>query len=317
MSSSQSAEPETVGACLAANDGDSESCVAVDDNETSKTKELHLYAVPAGRVFMFAPSHVGQVIALPHITGGDPKKPVELHVLSVQPRIFDITNFFTRDESNEIVRRAVEETRETHRIKRSSTGATGYNINQQRTSESGFDTEGATAMTLKRRGLSLLGFDEYLEGHTDGLQVLRYNLTTAYIPHMDWIDGTYCFWFFSIPYLDFSHNSAYSLLFSIAVYAFETAGAGDLVNDYESAEKGGNRYATILLYMSDLTEHDGGETVFVEAWPGGLAEKDRIPMSSVCLENNGFFSSHATCFFTISFCWPHSPVDSTHQKMTR
>jgi hypothetical protein len=33
--------------------------------------------------------------------------------------------------------------------------------------------------------------------------------------------------------------------------------------------------------MSDLDEHDGGETVFVEAWPGGLKEEDRIPMSTV------------------------------------
>ena len=34
----------------------------------------------------------------------------------------------------------------------------------------------------------LTGFDEYEESLTDGLQVLRYNKTTAYIPHLDWID---------------------------------------------------------------------------------------------------------------------------------
>jgi hypothetical protein len=180
---------QQAGACSNNGDNTAESCVATteDDDESSKNKkEFHVYAVPAGRVFMFAPSHVGQVIPLPHTTGGDPNQPVELHVLSVHPRIFDITNFFTKEESNDVVQRALEETRETHKIKRSSTGATGYNINTQRTSESGFDTEGATAMILKRRGMALLGFDEYMEGHTDGLQVLRYNLTTAYIPHMDW-----------------------------------------------------------------------------------------------------------------------------------
>jgi hypothetical protein len=90
---------------------------------------------------------------------------------------------------------------------------------------------------------------------------------------------------FSITYYSLTHARG-RCYFSIAVYTFVSTGAGDLVNDYESAERGGNRYATILLYMSDLTEHDGGETVFVEAWPGGLAEEDRIPMSSVCLENN-------------------------------
>lgn len=41
--------------------------------------------------------------------------------------------------------------------------------------------------------MTLLGFDEYYESHTDGLQILRYNLTQAYIPHMDYLDnyGTY------------------------------------------------------------------------------------------------------------------------------
>jgi hypothetical protein len=36
--------------------------------------------------------------------------------------------------------------------------------------------------------VELSGFDEYEESLTDGLQVLRYNMTTAYVPHLDWID---------------------------------------------------------------------------------------------------------------------------------
>lgn len=40
-----------------------------------------------------------------------------------------------------------------------------------------------------RRCFDVLGFDEYIESHADGLQILRYNLTKAYIPHLDWIDG--------------------------------------------------------------------------------------------------------------------------------
>ena len=55
----------------------------------------------------------------------------------------------------------------------------------------------------------------------------------------------------------------------------------DKVNNYESSAVGGNRYATILLYMSDLEEGDGGETVFVEALPIGQEEKDRVPMDRV------------------------------------
>lgn len=42
---------------------------------------------------------------------------------------------------------------------------------------------------LNRRCFDVLGFDEYIESHADGLQILRYNLTKAYIPHLDWIDG--------------------------------------------------------------------------------------------------------------------------------
>ena len=36
--------------------------------------------------------------------------------------------------------------------------------------------------------MMISGFDEYEESLTDGLQVLRYNKTTEYIPHLDWID---------------------------------------------------------------------------------------------------------------------------------
>lgn len=53
-------------------------------------------------------------------------------------------------------------------------------------------------------------------------------------------------------------------------------GDDSLEHDYESAAKGGNRFATILLYMSDLGEMDGGETVFTEAWPANVAQEDRI-----------------------------------------
>ena len=85
--------------------------------------------------------------------------------------------------------------------------------------------------------------DEYIEGHSDGLQILRYNKTTAYTPHMDYLDDP-------------------------KVGSF----------DYASAGTGGNRFATILLYMTDLGEHDGGETVFTEAWPPGVEETDRVPI---------------------------------------
>ena len=58
-------------------------------------------------------------------------------------------------------------------------------------------------------------------------------MTTAYVPHMDYI------------------SSPTKSIF-----------------DYRSQLKGGNRYATVLLYMTDMpTNNSGGETVFSKAWP--------------------------------------------------
>lgn len=107
-----------------------------NDNKEGR-KELHLYAVQAGRVFIFAPKYVGETFELPHVKVPG-NLPVWLEVISLSPRVFDVFNFFDRTESAAIVDKALKETSETHRIKRSSTGASGYNVNSQRTSENGF-----------------------------------------------------------------------------------------------------------------------------------------------------------------------------------
>ncbi|KAL7489496.1 hypothetical protein ACHAW6_015127 [Cyclotella cf. meneghiniana] len=216
-------------------------------NDANKTyTQFHLYAVPAGRVFLFAPSHVGEIFHLPHVTSHDTNLPVYLRVLSLSPRVFDIYNFFSREESAAIVSKALAETSETHKMKRSSTGASGYNVNSQRTSENGFDTHGKEAQAVKRRCMDVLGFDQYEESLTDGLQVLRYNKTTAYVPHLDWID-------------DYQKKEEHN---------------------YDSAGVGSNRFATILLYMSDMGEGDGGETVFTRGWPAEQTEKDYVPFEA-------------------------------------
>lgn len=203
--------------------------------------ERHLYAVPAGRVFMFAPSYVGEVFHLPHVEGSD-QKLIYLEVLSLSPRVFDVFNFFSRAESEDLVKSAIAETKESHMIKRSTTGASGHNLNSRRTSESGFDTHGKTAVKVKKRCFKALGFDEYLESYGDGLQILRYNVSKAYNSHLDWIEDK----------------------------------SGQLEHDFESGGTGGNRFATILMYMSDLGEGDGGETVFPQGWPAHLPESERV-----------------------------------------
>ena len=57
--------------------------------------ELHLYAVPVGRYFMFAPTYAGEVIDLEHVAGGDAETPVSLRVLSVQPKVLELVNFYS------------------------------------------------------------------------------------------------------------------------------------------------------------------------------------------------------------------------------
>ena len=204
-------------------------------------KELNLYAVQAGRVFIFAPKYVGEIFELPHVKIPQ-DLPVWLEVISLQPRVFDVFNFFDRAESAAIVDKAMKETSETHRIKRSSTGASGYNVNSQRTSENGFDTHGNEAQAVKRRCMNVLGFETYEESLTDGLQVLRYNKTTAYVPHLDWID-------------DYGKKQEH---------------------DFDTEHLGSNRFATILLYMSDLEGGDGGETVFAHGWPPNQPVEERV-----------------------------------------
>ena len=234
------------GECVVGDEENPTTCTAAtatttNENNANTRYELHLYAVPAGRVFMFAPKHVGEIFHLPHVQGPE-GLPVSLEVLSVSPRVFDIYNFFDREESAKIVDKALKETSETHRMKRSTTGASGHHKNSKRTSENGFDTHGKEAQIVKRRCMHILGFDEYFESLTDGLQVLRYNKTTGYFPHLDWIDD---------PRKKEEHN-------------FDSEGVGS------------NRFATILLYMTDLEAGDGGETLFSHGWPPGQAEEDHV-----------------------------------------
>lgn len=58
--------------------------------------------------------------------------------------------------------------------------------------------------------------------------------------------------------------------------------SGQLEHDYESGGTGGNRFATILMYMSDLEPEDGGETVFPKGWPPNVAVEDRVDPKMVC-----------------------------------
>lgn len=183
---------------------------------------LHLYAAPAGRMFMFAPSYIGEKFVLDHIT--DPSMvdedvdPIVVETLNLEPRVFDVFHFFSNDEGDDLIQKALAEQDETYKFHRSTTGTTGSNVYNKRTSENAWDTMGTTAQRVKKRGFAVLGIDEYVESMSDGLQILRYNLTTAYVPHMDYLE-------------DRAKASTY---------------------DYDSGGAGGNRFATILVRSKAL-----------------------------------------------------------------
>ena len=58
----------------------------------------------------------------------------------------------------------------------------------------------------------------------------------------------------------------------------DTSGKKDPYN-YDSAHQGGNRFATVLLYMSDIPEGGGGETVFANTYPPELDESEHQSLS--------------------------------------
>lgn len=129
-------------------------------------------------------------------------------------------------------------------MKRSYTGFSQDNIISTRTSESGWLTESDLVIKIVQRAFRTVGFEDARTTFSGGIQVLRYNESKAYGTHVDFI-------------IDPDDSQMF---------------------DYDSAKKGGNRYATILLYLSEMNDSDGGETVFSEAWPPLSSEEDRIPL---------------------------------------
>jgi len=228
---------------------------------SSSSSPVDIYAVAAGRIFQFAPGYVGEIFNLSHVPHPENKK-ISLETMSVSPKVFDVKGFFVEAEADDIVKRAQNQQSESHKLKRSSTGVDGYKPNPIRTSENAFDTHGKSAMQLKKRCFQVLGMDHYRENMADGLQILRYNVSTAYKSHLDWIDPS--------PGSD---------------------------HDFISAGVGSNRYATILLYMVDLEEDEGGETVFsygdpykptgaISTYEEALREVKNLKLASLFKENS-------------------------------
>lgn len=130
-----------------------------------------------------------------------------------------------------------------------------------RTSENAFDATSATSVALQKRAVDLLGMAPFDPEVVDGLQVLRYNASKAYIPHVDFLDD---------------NGGGHDYDSARQGVAPQHAPERDLVGDtswmytrilpitlcntcLKYCCAGSNRFATVFFYLSDVEE--GGETV--------------------------------------------------------
>jgi prolyl 4-hydroxylase len=145
------------------------------------------------------------------------------------PRVFHIYNFFSHEEADQLIARVnASNASDTNvlQLERSLTGsAEAKKVSRHRTSENVFDTKSEIAMAFKKRSFDLLTLGAYDPNLGDGIQILRYQQKQAYIPHHD--------------YFPIKTSSDFN---------------------YDSHTGGSNRFATIFLYLSNVTL--GGQTVF-------------------------------------------------------
>ncbi|KAJ8608561.1 hypothetical protein CTAYLR_005961 [Chrysophaeum taylorii] len=194
-------------------------CEARDEFGRPATQcEERLYAVPRDRRFVFPTEYVGFERRLP--------SNATLRTLATSPRLFEIEGFLSQADALQLIEDALAIDDDEHRLMRSSTGPKGYNPSSVRTSENAWVKDTKTAMKLKRRAFEVLGYDRFDDQMADGLQVLRYNTSNAYVAHQDYL---------STP-------------------------RGVEKEAMDPSKGGANRLATVFLYLADVDE--GGQTVF-------------------------------------------------------
>ena len=137
-----------------------------------------VYVVPQGLHFMWPTHAVGNEQHARGVSGRN----VRLRTLSLLPRVFDVSDFASDAEIDELL------TLNRDKVTRSTVGALKDKaFDAVRTSSTVFDQRSPVSLRLQRRMFELLGV-EWNRNHADGLQVLRYLVGQWYKPHTDWFD---------------------------------------------------------------------------------------------------------------------------------
>jgi hypothetical protein len=195
-----------------------------------------IVAVHPERFFIHNTIRRGHIRKL-HRLRNDDNVPVELETLNLQPRVFRIKNFFSELDADQLIANALAFTGEDG-LHRSITGPGGHSsVSSHRTSENVFDARSEVSLKLQRRAFELLGIYPFDGKMSDGLQILRYNIGQAYIHHMDYMDPS--------GGAATMHNTIINITWFMFIYI-------DTSHDYDSANEGSNRLATILLYLSEV-----------------------------------------------------------------
>lgn len=228
-------------------------------------QQLHSYQdiLPGDRLYLVAPGllFVWPFVKLGHLVhvtseASPTKQPIVIESLTESPRTFHLHHFFDDEEADRLVQRISEITDEDSRLQQSRVGhRSGKNLSKHRTSENAFDTVSETAVNIKKRSFDLLAIGDYDEEMSDGLQLLRYKQKQAYIAHTDYF-------------------------------------AADTTSEFnwDPAKGGSNRFATVFLYLSNVTR--GGQTVFPNAnMPEGIPSEYNHPADA------GEYESEAKALF--------------------
>ncbi|CAK4085623.1 unnamed protein product [Aphanomyces euteiches] len=229
------------------------------------TPDDKLYIVPRGLLFVWPFVEFGHRVSL-ESHQSPTGNPIILESFSESPRVFKIHDFFTNEEADILINRISEITDDTNKLRRSTVGHDDKGKESSvRTSENAFDSVSPTAMSLMMRSFDLLNIGPYQENMADGLQLLRYQQKQAYIPHNDW---------------------------------FELNTREDF--NYEPKAMGTNRFATVFLYLSNVTR--GGQTVFPHAdMPKGVDHMTPPSDEEMALFDKG--------------TWEHNMVKQCYSKM--